>query len=204
MLRARTRQLNQSRPRHPPHHAAAAAALVAAFAVAIVGAIVQPTLSDHSAWQLNGLTNHRAAAIAGLALNTVAIVLLFENGVAAAAPSVVRGSIPPPRRRRPRASAPGRRCRDSSRSRCSARLALPCLESPSSEPARRPDGRGHRRRRSGEGIGFPTATGAIVVASSVIRAGEQTLPGHEANPDWEAVPRAGGPASPAWVDSRCA
>ncbi len=177
MLRARTRQLNQSRPRHPPHHAAAAAALVAAFAVAIVGAIVQPTLSDHSAWQLHALTNHRAAAIVSLALNTVAIVLLFENGVAAAAPSVVRGSIPPPRRRRPRGSGPGRRCRDSSRSRCSARLALPCSELRSSEPARRPDGRGHRRRRSGEGIGFPSATGALVIASSVIRAGEQICPG---------------------------
>ena len=150
---------------------AAAAALLAAPAVAIVAAVVQPTLSDDPARQLHALTDHRAAAIAGLALNTVAIVLLiagviwlalaisrraprlamaggtlgvlgsltvlFENGVAAAAPSVVRGLDPGTATAALERVHPARLCRGSSRCRCSATSGLPCLGSPSSEPARR-------------------------------------------------------------------
>jgi hypothetical protein len=113
-----------------PHTArAGAAALVAAPAIAIASAIIAPTLSDDPAQQLTALTDHHAAAVAALALSTIAIILLiagmiwfalainphspglaiaggtlgvlgalvvlFDNGIAAAAPSVVRGLDPP-------------------------------------------------------------------------------------------------------------
>jgi hypothetical protein len=108
---------------------AAAAALLAAPAVAIASVIIQPTLSDDPAQQLSALTDHRSAAIAALALNTIsiglliagviwialalsprnprlaltggtlgvlgALIVLFENGIAAAAPSIIRGLDPP-------------------------------------------------------------------------------------------------------------
>ncbi len=107
---------------------AGAAALLAAPALAIVGTLVQPTLSDDASKQVAALTDHRAATITGIALQAIAITLLiggvirlaltlapraerwataggilavlgslivlFENGIAAAAPSVVRGLDP--------------------------------------------------------------------------------------------------------------
>ncbi|HET8529441.1 MAG TPA: hypothetical protein VFL60_11050 [Gaiellaceae bacterium] len=107
---------------------AGAAALVVAPLVALVSVLVAPTASDEAGDQLAALADHRGPAIAGLALNTVAIVLLvpgmiwlavtlsrrtprlaaaggilgvagallvvFENGVSAAAPAVVAGLDP--------------------------------------------------------------------------------------------------------------
>jgi len=100
-----------------------AIALVAAPALALVGVAVTPTMSDHTATQVEALTVHRSAMILGLTLQTVALglliagiiwlslvvrqraprlalaggilgvagalVVLFENGAAAAAATIV-------------------------------------------------------------------------------------------------------------------
>lgn len=100
-------------------------ALLAAPIVVIAATLAQPTLSDGAAKQVAALTDHRSAAIAGMALNLIAVVLLiagtvwlafalaqhtprlaiaggvlgvlgalvvlFEDSVAAAAPSIVNG-----------------------------------------------------------------------------------------------------------------
>jgi uncharacterized membrane protein YiaA len=104
---------------------AGAVALLAAPIVVIVATLVQPTLSDDPAKQVSALTDQRGAMIAGLALRSIAVVLLiagivwfalalapraprlamaggvlgvlgslvvlFGNGVAAAAPAIVGG-----------------------------------------------------------------------------------------------------------------
>jgi hypothetical protein len=91
----------------------------------IVGTLTQPTLSDDAASQVAALTGHRGAMITGMALSSIAVVLLiagiiwfalalapraprlamaggvlgvfgllvvlFENGVAAAFPAIVGG-----------------------------------------------------------------------------------------------------------------
>jgi hypothetical protein len=100
-------------------------ALLAAPIVVIVATLIQPTLSDDPAKQVSALTDQRGAMIAGLALRSIAVVLLiagivwfalalapraprlamaggvlgvlgslvvlFGNGVAAAAPAIVGG-----------------------------------------------------------------------------------------------------------------
>lgn len=102
---------------------AGAAALLAAPIVVIAGTLAQPTLSDDAATQVAALTVHRGPMIAGMTLNTIALILLiagtvwlaltlapraprltmaggvlgvlgllvvlFENGVGAAAPAIV-------------------------------------------------------------------------------------------------------------------
>ena len=102
---------------------AGAAALLAAPIVVIAGTLAQPTLSGDAATQVAALTVHRGPMIAGMTLNTIALVLLiagtvwlaltlapraprlamaggvlgvlgslvvlFENGVGAAAPAIV-------------------------------------------------------------------------------------------------------------------
>jgi hypothetical protein len=104
---------------------AGAVALLAAPIVVIVATLIQPTLSDDPAKQVSALTDQRGAMIAGLALRSIAVVLLiagivwfalalapraprlamaggvlgvlgslvvlFGNGVAAAAPAIVGG-----------------------------------------------------------------------------------------------------------------
>jgi len=106
----------------------AAAALLLAPALAIIGVLIQPTMSDEAAHQFAALADHRGATIAGLVLGTVSaalliagviwlasavgpraarlaraggvlavfglLVVIFENGIAAAAPSVVNGLDP--------------------------------------------------------------------------------------------------------------
>jgi hypothetical protein len=107
---------------------AGAVALLAAPIVVIVATLVQPTLSDDPAKQVSALTDQRGAMIAGLALRSIAVVLLiagivwfalalaprtprlamaggvlgvlgslvvlFGNGVSAAAPAIVGGLGP--------------------------------------------------------------------------------------------------------------
>jgi hypothetical protein len=107
---------------------AGVASLLAAPIIAAVSVLVSPTLSDDAGKQLAALTDHRAAVIAGLTLNTIALALLiagivwlalvlarhaptlasaggilgvggllivlFENGISAAAPSLSRGLDP--------------------------------------------------------------------------------------------------------------
>jgi hypothetical protein len=104
---------------------AGAVALLAAPIVVIVATLIQPTLSDDPAKQVSALTDQRGAMIAGLALRSIAVVLLiagivwfalalapraprlamaggvlgvlgslvvlFGNGVSAAAPAIVGG-----------------------------------------------------------------------------------------------------------------
>jgi hypothetical protein len=104
---------------------AGAAALLAAPIIVIAGTLAQPTLSDDAASQVAALTGHRGAMITGMALSSIAVVLLiagiiwlalalapraprlamaggvlgvfgllvvlFENGVAAAFPAIVGG-----------------------------------------------------------------------------------------------------------------
>lgn len=106
----------------------AAATLLLAPAIAIVGVLIQPTMSDEAANQFAALTDHRGATIASLALGTVSpallipgviwlasalgtraarmartggvlavfglLVVIFENGIAAATPSIVHGLDP--------------------------------------------------------------------------------------------------------------
>lgn len=105
-----------------------AGALLAAPVLVVVATLVQPTLSDDAAVQVAALADHRGAAIAALALGTVAgallvagtiwlaaavapaarrlalaggalgvlgmLVVLFEDGVDAAGPSIV-GALDP-------------------------------------------------------------------------------------------------------------
>jgi hypothetical protein len=104
---------------------AGAVALLAAPIIVIAGTLAQPTLSDDAARQVAALTGHRGAMITGMALSSIAVVLLiagiiwfalalapraprlamaggvlgvfgllvvlFENGVAAAFPAIVGG-----------------------------------------------------------------------------------------------------------------
>ena len=104
---------------------AGAVALLAAPIIVIVATLAQPTLSDDAASQVAALTDHRGAMITGMALSSIAVVLLiagiiwfalalapraprlamaggvlgvfgllvvlFENGVAAAFPAIVGG-----------------------------------------------------------------------------------------------------------------
>lgn len=51
-------------------------ALLLAPVLAIAATLARPTLSDDAANQVAALTNHRGAMIAGLALSTIAVVLL--------------------------------------------------------------------------------------------------------------------------------
>jgi hypothetical protein len=55
---------------------AGAAALLIAPIVVIVATLIRPTLSDDPASQVAALTDHRGAMIAGMALNTIGVVLL--------------------------------------------------------------------------------------------------------------------------------
>lgn len=107
---------------------AGAVALLAAPLIVIAGTLAQPTLSDDAASQVTALTGHRGAMITGMALNSIAVVLLmagiiwfalalapraprlamaggvlgvsgllvvlFENGVAAAFPAITGGLDP--------------------------------------------------------------------------------------------------------------
>ncbi len=100
-------------------------ALLAAPIIVIVATLAQPTLSDDAATQVAALADHRGAMITGMALSSIAVVLLiagiiwfalalapraprlamaggvlgvfgllvvlFENGVAAAFPAIVGG-----------------------------------------------------------------------------------------------------------------
>jgi hypothetical protein len=104
---------------------AGAVALLAAPVIVIAGTLAQPTLSDDAASQVAALTGHRGAMITGMALSSIAVVLLiagiiwfalalapraprlamaggvlgvsgllvvlFENGVAAAFPAIAGG-----------------------------------------------------------------------------------------------------------------
>ena len=107
------------------HTTAGAVALLAAPIIVIVATLAQPTLSDDAASQVAALADHRGAMITGMALSSIAVVLLiagiiwfalalapraprlamaggvlgvfgllvvlFENGVAAAIPAIVGG-----------------------------------------------------------------------------------------------------------------
>jgi len=54
-------------------------ALLAAPIIVIAGTLVQPTLSDDAASQVAALTDHRGAMITGMALSTIAVVLLIAG-----------------------------------------------------------------------------------------------------------------------------
>ena len=103
---------------------AGATCLLLSAPVVIIGTLVAPTLSDDAAAQVSALTAHRAAAISGLVLTTIALLLqvagvvwlaittarrspklalaggvfgvlgafivMFENGIQASLPSIVR------------------------------------------------------------------------------------------------------------------
>ncbi|HEV2260236.1 MAG TPA: hypothetical protein VGS06_44590 [Streptosporangiaceae bacterium] len=56
-------------------------ALLAAPIVVVAATLAQPTLSDGAAKQVAALTDHRSAAIAGMALNLIAVVLLIAGTV---------------------------------------------------------------------------------------------------------------------------
>jgi hypothetical protein len=58
---------------------AGAAALLAAPIVVIAATLAQPTLSDDAAKQVTALTDHRSAALAGMALSMIAVVLLIAG-----------------------------------------------------------------------------------------------------------------------------
>jgi hypothetical protein len=109
----------------PKHTTAGSLALLAAPIIVIVATLAQPTLSDDPASQVAALADHRGAMITGMALSSIAVVLLiagiiwfalalapraprlamaggvlsvfgllvvlFENGVAAAIPAIVGG-----------------------------------------------------------------------------------------------------------------
>ena len=109
----------------PKHTTAGAVALLAAPIIVIVATLAQPTLSDDAASQVAALADHRGAMITGMALSSIAVVLLiagiiwfalalapraprlamaggvlgvfgllvvlFENGVAAAIPAIAGG-----------------------------------------------------------------------------------------------------------------
>ena len=60
---------------------AGAAALLAAPIVVIAGTLAQPTLSDDAATQVTALTVHRGPMIAGMTLNTIALILLIAGTV---------------------------------------------------------------------------------------------------------------------------
>jgi hypothetical protein len=109
----------------PKRTIAGSLALLAAPIIVIAGTLAQPTLSDDAASQVAALTDHRGAMITGMALSSIAVVLLiagiiwlalalapraprlamaggvlgvsgllvvlFENGAAAAFPAIVGG-----------------------------------------------------------------------------------------------------------------
>jgi hypothetical protein len=109
----------------PKRTIAGSLALLAAPIIVIVATLAQPTLSDDAASQVAALADHRGAMITGMALSSIAVVLLtagiiwlalalapraprlamaggvlgvfgllvvlFENGVAAAIPAIVGG-----------------------------------------------------------------------------------------------------------------
>ncbi len=109
----------------PKHTTAGSLALLAAPIIVIVATLTQPTLSDDAASQVAALADHRGAMITGMALSSIAVVLLiagiiwfalalapraprlamaggvlgvfgllvvlFENGVAAAFPAIAGG-----------------------------------------------------------------------------------------------------------------
>ena len=109
----------------PKRTIAGSLALLAAPIIVIVATLAQPTLSDDAASQVAALTDHRGAMITGMALSSIAVVLLiagiiwlalalapraprlamaggvlgvsgllvilFENGAAAAFPAIVGG-----------------------------------------------------------------------------------------------------------------
>jgi hypothetical protein len=54
-------------------------ALLAAPIIVIVATLAQPTLSDDAARQVAALTDHRGAMITGMALNSIAVVLLIAG-----------------------------------------------------------------------------------------------------------------------------
>lgn len=56
-------------------------ALLAAPIVVVAATLAQPTLSESAAKQVAALTDHRSAAIAGMALNLIAVVLLIAGTV---------------------------------------------------------------------------------------------------------------------------
>jgi hypothetical protein len=109
----------------PKRTTAGSLALLAAPIIVIVATLAQPTLSDDAASQVAALADHRGAMITGMALSSIAVVLLiagiiwfalalapraprlamaggvlgvfgllvvlFENGVAAAIPAIAGG-----------------------------------------------------------------------------------------------------------------
>lgn len=109
----------------PKRTIAGSLALLAAPIIVIVATLAQPTLSDDAASQVAALSDHRGAMITGMALSSIAVVLLiagiiwlalalapraprlamaggvlgvsgllvilFENGTAAASPAIVGG-----------------------------------------------------------------------------------------------------------------
>ena len=112
----------------PKRTIAGSLALLAAPIIVIAATLAQPTLSDDAASQVAALTDHRGAMITGMALSSIAVVLLiagiiwlalalapraprlamaggvlgvsgllvvlFENGAAAAFPAIVGGLDP--------------------------------------------------------------------------------------------------------------
>ena len=58
---------------------AGAVALLAAPIIVIVATLAQPTLSDDAASQVAALTDHRGAMITGMALSSIAVVLLIAG-----------------------------------------------------------------------------------------------------------------------------
>jgi hypothetical protein len=109
----------------PKHTTAGSLALLTAPIIVIVATLAQPTLSDDAASQVAAFADHRGAMITGMALSSIAVVLLiagiiwfalalapraprlamaggvlgvfgllvvlFENGVAAAIPAIAGG-----------------------------------------------------------------------------------------------------------------
>ena len=63
----------------PKRTIAGAAALLAAPIIVIIATLAQPTLSDDAASQVAALDGHRGAMIAGMALSSIAVVLLIAG-----------------------------------------------------------------------------------------------------------------------------